>query len=336
MGFVPCSGTCISATDKCVDNSGSGGSGLLFADPVSTGGTTGMGPTMATGGATSGAGNQSGAGGETGAAGASGGFGGNSCSPEMNGRGEPVAVAFAGDDVVLVQTREPATLVVKQLSTGVENVVTLSSESRADTGHSIFHSNSGGGLACASCHPEGHEDGRVWDFACEGPRRTQDPSGGLKGTEPFHWGGDLADFPTLAEAVFVQRMSGPELSREQTQAALSWINTVPSRSAARAATDPQVARGKALFNDPSVACASCHTGAAFTNNSTVSVGTFGMFQVPSLRGVGARAPYMHDGCAPTLGARFSDASCGGGDAHGHTSQLAPSQLDDLIAYLESI
>ena len=31
--------------------------------------------------------------------------------------------------------------------------------SREDTGHAIFHSNSGGFLACASCHPEGGDDG---------------------------------------------------------------------------------------------------------------------------------------------------------------------------------
>ena len=62
--------------------------------------------------------------------------------------------------------------------------------SRADTGHLIFHANAGGGLACASCHAEGNDDGRVWNFTCEGPRRTQSLHVGLRGTEPFHWSGD--------------------------------------------------------------------------------------------------------------------------------------------------
>ena len=46
--------------------------------------------------------------------------------------------------------------------------VTLSTASRADTGHLVFHANAGGGLACASCHAEGNDDGRVWNFACHG------------------------------------------------------------------------------------------------------------------------------------------------------------------------
>ncbi len=45
---------------------------------------------------------------------------------------------------------------------------------------------------------------------------------------------------------------------------------------------------------------------------------------------------MHDGCAPTLHDRFTNTACGGGDKHGKTSHLAPEQIDDLVAYLESL
>jgi cytochrome c peroxidase len=248
-------------------------------------------------------------------------------------------VAFAGATEVVVQTREPAQLWVLSDAPGTPGttaVLDLSQESRADTGHAVFHSNSGGGLACASCHPEGHEDGRIWDFQCSGPRRTQDVSGGLIGTEPFHWEGDLPDFPRLVDTVFVGRMSGPTLTRDQSTAALNWVNSVPSKPALRAPTDPQVQRGRALFNSPALACFSCHAGAAFTNNTTIDVGTSAAFQVPSLRGVGWRAPYMHDGCASTLAARFTSAFCAGGDSHGRTSQLTTPQIDDLVAFLESL
>ncbi|MBC8131533.1 MAG: cytochrome-c peroxidase, partial [Deltaproteobacteria bacterium] len=64
--------------------------------------------------------------------------------------------------------------------------------------------------------------------------------------------------------------------------------------------------------------------------------TSAAFQVPSLRGVGWRAPFMHDGCSPTLAARFGNKYCDGGDAHGKTSQLTPAQIDDLVAFLESL
>ena len=61
-------------------------------------------------------------------------------------------------------------------------------------------------------------------------------------------------------------------------------------------------------------------------------------KVPSLLGVGARAPFMHTGCAKTLADRFDPANvaCNGGDNHGKTSQLDPTQTSDLIAYLETL
>jgi cytochrome c peroxidase len=73
----------------------------------------------------------------------------------------------------------------------------------------------------------------------------------------------------------------------------------------------------------------------FTNNTTVNVGTGGAFQVPSLIGVGSRAPFLHDGRAATLKDRF-DPSLGGGDQHGHTSQLADSDVSDLVAFLNTL
>jgi CxxC motif-containing protein (DUF1111 family) len=95
-----------------------------------------------------------------------------------------------------------------------------------------------------------------------------------------------------------------------------------------------VARGKALFEDAVVACASCHSGAKLTNNESVDVGTGRKFQVPSLIGIRNRAPFMHDGCATTLFERF-DASCGG-TKHGDVSGLSEGDLDDLVAYMDSL
>jgi cytochrome c peroxidase len=84
------------------------------------------------------------------------------------------------------------------------------------------------------------------------------------------------------------------------------------------------------------AVASCHSGERTTNNRNLDVGTGAAFQVPTLRSIAWRAPYMHNGCAPTLRARFTDAACGGGDRHGVTSHLSSGQLDDLVAYLETL
>ena len=90
-----------------------------------------------------------------------------------------------------------------------------------------------------------------------------------------------------------------------------------------------------VFEDAEVGCASCHSGPHFTNNQNANVGTGKVFQVPSLLGLAARAPYLHNGCAATLRDRFNPA-CGGGDLHGQTSQLTTGQIDDLVAYLSSL
>jgi mono/diheme cytochrome c family protein len=251
--------------------------------------------------------------------------------------GEATALAYDAGEALWVQTREPATL--QKLSTSTFSVVAtvkLSSDSRADTGWALFHSNSGANIACASCHPEGGEDARVWQFDALGPRRTQSLRGHVGGTEPFHWGGELANFSTLVGEVYMRRMAGPLLSPDQQSVLFSWVNAIPLTPSSPPADAAAVTRGKALFEDTTrAACTSCHSGPELTNNSSADVGTGGKFQVPRLLGVGWRAPFLHDGCAASLTDRFT--SCGGTtDLHGVTSQLTTAQIADLVAYLQTL
>ena len=239
---------------------------------------------------------------------------------------EPVAVAFRGEEL-LVQTREPA-----QLWIG-ERHVDLPGERRGDLGHHLFHSATALGVACASCHPEGGEDGHLWTFSGVGPRRTQSLAGGVTATAPFHWEGDFKDLGGLLDEVLVRRMSGDRPGRDEIDGLGRFLDAIPRR--APLAVEPAAAaRGEALFHSPAAGCAGCHSGPALTNNSTVDVGTGAAFQVPSLRGVGQRGPWMHDGCAATLAERFG--RCGGGDRHGHTSQLTAVEVGDLVAYLQAL
>ena len=244
--------------------------------------------------------------------------------------GQVIAAAWTPLGDLVTQTREPATLLIA--STGSE--ITLSTESRDDPGHDRFHLGAGTRVACASCHPEGGEDGRVWPFQT-GIRRTQSLRGGILGTEPFHWSGELPSFDSLVDEVWTNRMGGPTLDTGAKADLGRWINSIPALAHAHAPDAAQVARGQALFADPNIGCASCHAGPRFTNNKTVDVGTGGPLQVPSLTGVFARAPYLHNGCAATLRDRFGP--CGGGtDQHGKIDQLLPPQIDDLVAYLQTL
>ncbi len=115
----------------------------------------------------------------------------------------------------IVQTREPAALHFLEDAVGSRrHVLTLGGESMFDTGHEIFHRNTGGGIACVSCHVEGGEDGRVWRFEDIGDRRTQSLSVGLEGTAPFHWDGDMLDLGTLVVAIWGQ--DGQDIGRIRT------------------------------------------------------------------------------------------------------------------------
>jgi cytochrome c peroxidase len=143
----------------------------------------------------------------------------------------------------------------------------------------------------------------------------------------------MASLPVLLDDVFAQRMGGGFVVPEQAAALAAWLDRLKAPRGV-VVDIAAVQRGFELFNAPEQGCTSCHNGELLTNNKLVNVGTNGVVKVPSLVGVGGRAPYMHDGCAATLRDRFG--VCGGGDNHGHTSQLGAAELDDLIAYLESL
>lgn len=247
------------------------------------------------------------------------------------------SVAFTGGGTLLALSREPAALHAVQVGGGDFGATTIPLDERSvrDTGHDVFHRDAGQGIACASCHPEGGDDGHTWHFQGALPRRTQSLFVDLSATLPLHWAGDIQDVDNLMTEVFVGRMGGALQSPERLDALDTWLNDFPAPSPALAADDPAVERGKAIFEDASVGCVACHNGSALTDNHSYDVGTGEVAQVPSLVGVAYRAPFMRSGCATTLLDRF-EPGCGGGDAHGHTSHLAGADLEDLVAYLRSL
>jgi hypothetical protein len=262
--------------------------------------------------------------------------------------GMPTSVAFAGNDDLLEYYPEVPVLVVRR-SGAFNSPTTIAlpgpsgmsmwgnasdSDRQGDPGRQLFHRETPSGLACASCHPEGRDDGRVWKFADLGSRRTQSLAGHVLARAPFHWTGDQRDMSALVTDVFSQRMGGvPEPSYVEVSALGRWLDRVPAPAAPVPSDPDAVMRGKVLFESADVGCTACHAGSLRTNNAVVDVGTGGKFKVPSLVGVGARAPYLHDGRAATLLDRFSPS---GGDRHGNTSILNAWQLADLIAYLETL
>ena len=243
--------------------------------------------------------------------------------------GEPVAVAFDAAGKYVVQSREPAMLELEG-----DVFVPLASESRFDTGFAMFHLNTGGGISCASCHPEGGDDGHTWSFSALGLRRSQALEGNVGSRAPFHWSGDLATFTDLFGEVMLKRMALPVVPPQaDVQALTDWLDTIPALAPADALDATLVEHGRALFFDATVGCASCHSGPEYSDNLKHDVGTSGNFVTPALTGVGLRAPLMHDGCARSLKDRFG--ICGGTD-HGDISGLSATDIDALVAFMRSI
>lgn len=238
----------------------------------------------------------------------------------------PIAVAFDASNRVIVQTREPAKLWIDGAP------ITLSTLTRDDTGHDIFHAQAGVMIACASCHPEGGDDGHVWNL--EGnSRRTPSLRGTIAGTAPYHWPGDQASFSTLVDDVYSHRMAGASLASDQKDALSQWVEKIPAPPMPSWLDLVAAWRGRAIFFDANVGCASCHSGDKLTNNQTVDVNTGGAFQVPPLVGVGWRTPLMHDGCATTLLDRFGKCAT---PHHGEIGALTSANVSDLATYLESL
>jgi mono/diheme cytochrome c family protein len=221
----------------------------------------------------------------------------------------------------------------------------------AERGRLLFHLTgdariSSDGRACASCHPDGRDDGLVWATP-DGPRQTPTLAGRLAGTAPYGWNGARS---TVKKHVTntLKRLGGTGLDDSAMTALVAYCMTMkaPPReatpvgaTAAKEEEDPRVAEGRELFESPSTACASCHiTDGTFTDGNRHDVKSKGAsdpkrrFDTPSLRFVAGTAPYFHDGRYPTLRALL----VGSDGRMGHTRQLNPRELDALEAYLRTL
>lgn len=235
--------------------------------------------------------------------------------------------------------------------------------------------NKDGYLSCASCHLEGESDERVFDFTHlgEGLRNTTTLRG-RRGTGHgrVHWTAnfdEIQDFEHAIRDAFggLGFMSDAEFHSGSTNqplgdakagksselddlaayvASLGTVPPSPWRNADGRLTDAAV-RGRGHF--VSLGCVSCHAGRDFTDSSagflhdvgTLKSGSGGRLggpltgiDTPTLKGIWKTAPYLHDGSAPTLRDVLTTADPSG--RHGNAGSLSPSELDDLLAYLEQI
>lgn len=191
----------------------------------------------------------------------------------------------------------------------------------------------GGAMACASCHAEGRTDGLSWRI--EG-NTLQTPllAGRVDGTHPFKWDGQDKDLHTSLTNT-VKRLGGSGLNAQQASDLQAFVLTFDAPRAPTPHDGGAVARGKQIFESAEAGCESCHGGDKYADGQSYALAN-GMEEVdtPSLIGLAHTAPYYHDGSARTLRALLLDNAT----VHdmGSTVHLEDKEIDDLVAYLETL
>lgn len=203
-------------------------------------------------------------------------------------------------------------------------------------------------VACASCHPDGREDGHVWMFP-EGPRQTPSLAGrAISQTAPFHWNGEFGTLDDFFSHTVTLRMGGSGVTTAMANQLVAFMDAAPTPDNPHRTTelDAKALRGQQVFEQAQ--CHSCHEGQTFTNNTFADVGTFVStgpapddlvrlpdgLNTPSLLGVSRTAPYLHDGSAQTLEERLLRER--DSNLHGETATLTDADIDALVHYLKTL
>jgi len=312
-------------------------------------------------------------------------------APELKG---PVESLLGPDQRLFVLADSARRLVVfdlkdvlsgVDLSTKIEAEIPLVKEEALSSevllGKQIFENAedkrmaSEGYLSCSSCHFEGFEDGRVWDFfdRGEGFRNTTSLLG-RRGTGHgrVHWSGnfdeiqdfenpirshqaglgfltaDQFDLGTVGEPLGDPK-AGLSADLDALAAYVSSLGRVPRspfRNSDGTLTQDAEA-GRTLF--VARACDSCHAGDDFTDSGALVLHDVGTMTTLSGSRLGQELTGID---TPTLlgiwqtGPYLHDGSAptlrdvlttrNPNDEHGVTSDLSAQQLDQLVAYLEQI
>lgn len=193
------------------------------------------------------------------------------------------------------------------------------------------------GRACASCHPDGRDDGLTWQTQ-EGPRQTPILLGRLSSDmAPFGWLGDKKTLPSHFKRT-IERLAGTGLKDSERDAIFAYVNSLSPPKSHKVADESRVAQGKAIFESAETGCSSCHLGDVTTDGARHDVKSAREFEVdhnfetPSLRFIARSAPYFHDGRYGTL----LDMIQGCDGRMGTTKHLAEVDKVALAAYLETL
>ena len=216
-------------------------------------------------------------------------------------------------------------------------------------------------LSCVSCHPDVRADGVNWDLMNDGLANPKNAKSlvGSWATPPSMSLGVRASMEVAVEKgfLFIQFHSVSKKDKDAVSAYLRSLAFIPSPLHRRqdGSLDEQARRGKIVFEK--AGCSMCHPAPLYTDKEMYDVGTRGKrdfrivtegpkgagkrkleptdeFDTPTLLELYRTGPYLHDGRAASL--KDVVTTCNAGDRHGTTSNLTAKEIDDLVAFLESL
>jgi YVTN family beta-propeller protein len=234
--------------------------------------------------------------------------------------GRPMGAAISPDSRTAVAANYLSdSIQVVDLAAGkVERTIRLGGPqqpSPARQGEAIFYDakrSHAGWFSCNTCHVEGHTNGMLWDTLNDNtygnPKLTLSLRGVAK-TGPWTWHGFQNDLADAARKSLITTMSGDEPDDADVAAVVEFFRTLdhprnPNRGP-NGKLSSAAKRGEAVFFGKAN-CSECHNGPQYTSSKLFNVktalesGRHALFSPPTLRGLHARGPFLHDGRAETL------------------------------------
>jgi cytochrome c peroxidase len=195
-------------------------------------------------------------------------------------------------------------------------------------------------MSCHSCHSEGQSSDALSDTLGDGSfgaAKRIPPLGGVAETGPYAWNGSMHDLGEQIRKSMQTTLRTKSITNAQVDDLTAYLKTLapapPENATSSIVERVAIGRGHAVFLRHK--CDRCHVPPTFTSPRVYDVGLTDelgrrQFNPPSLRGVGQRAAFFHDGRATSLREVFA--------VHRHPGamQLPDSELADLIAFLRSV
>jgi YVTN family beta-propeller protein len=214
-------------------------------------------------------------------------------------------------------------------------------------------------FSCYTCHPDGHEDGLVYNMASKDMGRNLTNTQSLRDiskTAPFKWNGKNQTVYKQDGIRFSTVLTRTEqFSYKDLDAITCYIMTgikYPPNLQYNPDGNLNEAQlqGKMIFErtkeksgkviPENNRCVTCHPAPYYTNRKMADVSTLAatddpmLFDTPHLNNIYASAPYLHDGRAATLEEIWT--VYGIDNRHGMVGDLTKMELNYLIEYLKSL